>query len=69
MSLSLNMVFSWLFVNNWRIGSQVSRAEEVEEKWHPLLSAEKKLIMYSLILALVLLAVLVFVSYTYFRTS
>jgi Tfp pilus assembly protein PilN len=65
----LNMVFSWLFVNCWREERQVIRAEEVEEKWHPLLPAEKKLILYSLIAAVVLLVLLVLVSYTYFRPT
>ena len=40
---------------------------EVIEKWHPLLPAEKKLIMYCLIIAAALLVILVWVSYTYFR--
>ena len=65
----LSIVFSWLFVNNWRHEKHVIHAEEPEEKWHPLLPAEKKLILYSLIAAVVLLVLLVFVSYTYFRPT
>ncbi len=40
---------------------------EVVEEWHALLPVEKKLILYSLIVAAILLVVLVWVSYTYFR--
>ena len=39
------------------------------EKYEPLLPVEKKLIAWSLILGVVLLAVLVFVSYTFFPGS
>jgi len=64
----LNLIFSWFFVKNWRIENQISRAEEVEEKWHPLLPAEKKLIIVSLVLAVVSLVLLVWVSNTFFKT-
>lgn len=66
---SLSAMLSWLFVNYWRPGRRVIRAEEVEEKYHPLLPAEKKLILYSLIAAVVLLVILVYVSETFFRGS
>lgn len=46
-----------------------SQEGEVIEKWHPLLPAEKKLIVYSLVAALILLLVLVWVSYTYFNVG
>jgi hypothetical protein len=46
-----------------------STEEEVAEGWHPLLPAEKKLIVYSLILAAVLLVVLIWASYTFFRVG
>jgi cell division protein FtsL len=42
---------------------------EVVEEWHPLLPVEKKLIIYSLVAALILLIVLVWVSYTYFSVG
>jgi hypothetical protein len=68
MNLMVNLVLSWLLVKCWRYESGVIRAE-AEEKWHPLLPAEKKLIICSLIAAVVLLVLLVFVSYTYFRPT
>lgn len=45
--------------------SSASSEEKVEE-WHPLLPVEKKLIAYSLVLAVILLIFLIWISYTYF---
>lgn len=60
--------FLLFFMRVWR--SHIRSPEgEVVEKWHPQLPAEKKLIIYSLIAAAVLLVVLVWVSYTYFRVG
>jgi hypothetical protein len=39
---------------------------EVVEKWHPLLPAENKLIMYCLVIAAIVLVLLIWLSYTYF---
>jgi hypothetical protein len=45
-------------------------SEELEKmEYEPLLPIEKKLIAWSLILGVVLLAVLVFISYTFFPTT
>jgi hypothetical protein len=42
---------------------------EVVEEWHALLPVEKKLISYCLIIAAMLLVLLVWISYTYFRVG
>jgi hypothetical protein len=48
----------------------MTEIERVEaEKYEPLLPVEKKLIAWSLILGVVLLAILVLVSYTFFPGS
>jgi hypothetical protein len=57
----MNLVFA-LFL----IARSHGNEGEVVEEWHPLLPVEKRLIIYSLILALVLLIVLVWISYAYF---
>ena len=67
-----NIVSSWMnllvFLSTQSsLNNSKEASGEVIEKWHPLLPAEKKLIMYSLIVAAVLLVILVWVSYTYFR--
>lgn len=43
-----------------------AEAKEEGEVYHELLPVEKKLVAYSLILAVILLVILVYVSYTYF---
>ena len=50
------------------VNAAETKAEEGEE-YHPLLPIEKKFIAYSLILAVILLAILIYVSYTYFGVA
>ncbi|MGB9631020.1 MAG: hypothetical protein ACPL09_03435 [Candidatus Methanodesulfokora sp.] len=53
--------------------SKLVNATEVKaeegEAYHPLLPVEKKLVAYSLILAVILLVILIYVSYTYFGVA
>jgi hypothetical protein len=62
-------VLALLWVRLMRVRQSSSTDEEVAEGWHPLLPAEKKLIVYSLILAAILLVVLIWASYTFFRVG
>ncbi|MGY0288842.1 MAG: hypothetical protein ACUX7D_08850 [Candidatus Methanodesulfokora washburnensis] len=50
------------------VNAAETKAEEGEE-YHPLLPVEKKLVTYSLILAVILLVILIYVSYTYFGVA
>jgi len=47
-------------------GSEEKVEEEKVEEWHPLLPVEKKLIAYSLVLAVISVIFLIWISYTYF---
>ena len=49
------------------MAEEVKLAEEIKKmEYEPLMSVEKKLISYSLLLGVVLLGILVWVSYTFF---
>jgi hypothetical protein len=46
----------------------VKALDKMDEEYEPLLPIEKKLILWSIIIGVVALAVLVFLSHTYFET-
>ncbi len=71
------VVFPWcktadninLFINKKRMTMEekVKIAKEIEKmEYEPLMPIEKKLILYSIVLGVALLAIMVFISHTYF---